>query len=49
NAGQIIVVDTEDDPENQGKKRFAFRAVEGFQVPEGTVLAETTDGTTATE
>jgi ATP-dependent Clp protease ATP-binding subunit ClpC len=49
NAGQIIVVDTEDDPENQGKKRFAFRAVEGFQVPEGTVLAETTDGNTATE
>ena len=43
-AGQIIVVDTEDDPENEGKKRFAFRAVEGFQVPEGTVLAETTDG-----
>ncbi|MFZ9292282.1 MAG: ATP-dependent Clp protease ATP-binding subunit, partial [Ilumatobacteraceae bacterium] len=44
NAGQIIVVDAEDDPENPGKKRFAFRAVEGFQVPEGTVLAETTDG-----
>ena len=43
-AGQIIVVDTEDDPDNEGKKRFAFRAVEGFQVPEGTVLAETTDG-----
>ena len=43
-AGQIIVVDTEDDPENPGRKRFAFRAVEGFQVPEGTVLAETTDG-----
>jgi ATP-dependent Clp protease ATP-binding subunit ClpC len=49
NAGQIIVVDTEDDPDNQGKKRFAFRSVEGFQVPEGTVLAETTDGNTATE
>ena len=44
NAGQIIVVDAEDDPENPGKKRFAFRAVEGFQVPDGTVLAETTDG-----
>ena len=43
-AGQIIVVDAEDDPDNPGKKRFAFRAVEGFQVPEGTVLAETTDG-----
>ena len=49
NAGQIIVVDAEDDPENQGKKRFAFRSVEGFQVPEGTVLAETTDGNSATE
>ena len=43
-AGQIIVVDTEDDPDKPGRKRFAFRAVEGFQVPEGTVLAETTDG-----
>ena len=48
-AGQIIVVDAEEDPENQGKKRFAFRSVEGFQVPEGTVLAETTDGNSATE
>ena len=48
-AGQIIVVDTEEDPENTGKKRFAFRAVEGFQVPEGTVLAETADGADSAE
>ena len=43
-AGQIIVVDTEDDPDTAGKKRFAFRPVEGFKIPEGSVLAETTDG-----
>jgi ATP-dependent Clp protease ATP-binding subunit ClpC len=32
-AGQIIVVDTEDDPENPGKKHFVFRAVEGLVAP----------------
>ena len=33
NAGQIIVVDAEDDPENPGKKHIVFRAVEGFVAP----------------
>src|SRR5690606_11251535 len=29
-AGQIIVVDTEPDPDNEGQLRLAFSAVEGF-------------------
>ena len=32
-AGQIIVVDVEDDPEHPGKKHFVFRAVEGLVAP----------------
>jgi ATP-dependent Clp protease ATP-binding subunit ClpC len=43
-AGEIIVVDVEDDPENEGKTRFAFSAVEGFVPPASVELA-----TTATE
>lgn len=43
-AGEIIVVDVEDDPENEGKKRFTFTAVEGFVPPASVELA-----TTATE
>jgi ATP-dependent Clp protease ATP-binding subunit ClpC len=43
-AGEIIVVDIEDDPENEGKKRFTFTAVEGFVPPASVELA-----TTATE
>ncbi|HSP27160.1 MAG TPA: AAA family ATPase, partial [Ilumatobacteraceae bacterium] len=43
-AGEIIVVDAEDDPENEGKKRFTFTAVEGFVPPSSVELA-----TTATE
>src|SRR5690606_33265702 len=31
-AGQIVVVDVEDDPET-GEKVFVFRAVEGFEPP----------------
>ena len=31
-AGQIVVVDVEDDPES-GEKRLVFRAVEGFEPP----------------
>ena len=30
-AGQIVVVDTEDDPERPGEKRLGFSAIEGFQ------------------
>ncbi|MDX2379498.1 MAG: AAA family ATPase, partial [Acidimicrobiia bacterium] len=43
-AGEIIVVDLEDDPDNEGKKRFMFTAVEGFVPPASVELA-----TTATE
>ena len=32
-AGQIIVADAEDNPENPGKKHIVFRAVEGFVAP----------------
>jgi ATP-dependent Clp protease ATP-binding subunit ClpC len=30
-AGDIIVVDTEDDPDRPGERRLAFSSVEGFQ------------------
>lgn len=32
-AGQIIVADAQDDPENPGKKHLVFHAVEGFVAP----------------
>ncbi len=32
-AGEIVVVDTEDDPDNPGKPRICFRAIEGFTPP----------------
>ena len=38
-AGQIIVVDTEDDPDNVGKRRMTFRAVEGIVAPREPPLA----------
>jgi ATP-dependent Clp protease ATP-binding subunit ClpC len=41
-AGQIIVVDTEDDPDNPGQQRIAFSAVEGFVPPSSVELATTT-------
>jgi ATP-dependent Clp protease ATP-binding subunit ClpC len=40
-AGEIIVVDTEDDPDKPGKQRIAFRAVEGFVPPSSVELATT--------
>jgi ATP-dependent Clp protease ATP-binding subunit ClpC len=40
-AGEIIVVDVEDDPEAEGKKRFTFTAVEGFIPPSAVELATT--------
>ena len=45
-AGQIIVVDAEDDPENPGKRHIVFRAIEGFVVPPA---SELTGGPAATE
>ena len=41
NAGDIIVVDVEDDPENPGKQRLPFTAVEGFLPPPAVELATT--------
>ena len=38
-AGQIIVVDTEEDPDNVGKRRMTFRAVEGIVAPSEPPLA----------
>ncbi len=43
-AGQIIVVDTEDDPDNPGKRRIKFSAVEGFVPPSSVELASTATG-----
>jgi len=40
-AGEIIVVDVEDDPDKVGDKRFTFTAVEGF-VPPASVELELT-------
>ncbi len=38
-AGEIIVVDCEDNPEEPGTKHLVFRAVEGFQPPSSIELA----------
>ena len=38
-AGEIIVVDTEDDPERPGERQICFRAVEGFLPPPAIELA----------
>ena len=40
-AGEIIVVDTEDDPDRPGEQRLSFRAVEGFRPPSTVELAAT--------
>ncbi len=40
-AGEIIVVDVEPDPDNEGKQRFTFNAVEGFVPPAAVELATT--------
>ncbi|RMH78749.1 MAG: ATP-dependent Clp protease ATP-binding subunit [Actinomyces sp.] len=42
-AGEIIIVDVEDDPDQAGEKRIAFRAIEGFEPP-SPELAEAADG-----
>jgi ATP-dependent Clp protease ATP-binding subunit ClpC len=47
-AGEIIVVDTEEDPETAGERRMTFKAVEGFKPPAAIELAGAGDGTTAT-
>jgi ATP-dependent Clp protease ATP-binding subunit ClpC len=44
-AGEIVVVDVEDDPERPGEQRLAFRAVEGFRPPSAIELAGAGTGT----
>ena len=40
-AGEIVIVDVEDDPDSpKGDKRIAFRSVEGFVPPQAVELAE---------
>ena len=43
-AGEIIVVDTEDDPERPGEMRLGFKSVEGFQPPSTIELAGVGEG-----
>ena len=40
-AGEIIVVDTEDDPDKPGEQQLMFSAVEGFVPPAAVELATT--------
>jgi ATP-dependent Clp protease ATP-binding subunit ClpC len=40
-AGQIIVVETEDDPDRPGEQKLTFRGVEGFMPPPAVELATT--------
>jgi ATP-dependent Clp protease ATP-binding subunit ClpC len=42
-AGEIVVVDVEDDPDSPGDKKIVFRSVEGF-VPPSMELAEAGEG-----
>jgi ATP-dependent Clp protease ATP-binding subunit ClpC len=44
-AGQIVVVATEPDPENEGEQRMTFSAVEGFKPPSAVELAGAGEGT----
>ena len=43
-AGEIIVVGTEDDPENPGEQRISFSSVEGFLPPPTVELAGAGEG-----
>ena len=39
NAGELIVVDVEDDPDKPGEQRIVFRAIEGVRAPSTAELA----------
>ena len=39
NAGELIVVDVEDDPDKPGDQRIVFRAIEGVRAPSTAELA----------
>jgi ATP-dependent Clp protease ATP-binding subunit ClpC len=40
-AGEIIIVDAEDDPDKPGEQRIKFSSVEGFVPPAAVELATT--------
>jgi ATP-dependent Clp protease ATP-binding subunit ClpC len=44
-AGQIVVVDVEDDPDNEGQQRFTFRGEAKPVTPDSPPVAATTEGT----
>ncbi|HUC32157.1 MAG TPA: NDP-hexose 4-ketoreductase, partial [Ilumatobacteraceae bacterium] len=48
-AGEIIVVDTEDDPEHPDEQRLTFRGVEGFKPPASVEMASTGTAPEGTE
>ncbi len=48
-AGEIIVVDTMDDPDRPGDKKLSFTAVEGFKPPAAVELATTASPDIAVE
>ena len=43
-AGEIIVADTEDDPDHPGEEHIVFRSVEGLLPPPAIELAGAGDG-----
>ena len=45
-AGEIIVVDTEDDPDKPGEQRIKFTSVEGFVPPAAVEMATTATAST---
>jgi ATP-dependent Clp protease ATP-binding subunit ClpC len=47
-AGEIIVVDAEDDPDKPGEQRIKFSSVEGFVPPAAVELATTATASTHT-
>jgi ATP-dependent Clp protease ATP-binding subunit ClpC len=47
-AGEIIVVDVEDDPDKPGEQRIKFSSVEGFVPPAAVELATTATASTQT-
>ena len=49
NAGELIVVDVEDDPDKPGEQRITFRAIEGFRPPSSVELAGAGAADTTTE
>src|SRR5215216_3625929 len=47
-AGEIVVVDTEDDPDKPGEQRIKFSSVEGFVPPAAVEMATTATASTHT-